>query len=86
MDWYSRKGLSWRLSNTLAVDACVEALQESLRTYGTPQIFNTDQGAQFTSPDFTGMLQAHGIAISMDNQRTLARQRVYRTAVEEREV
>lgn len=68
MDWYSRKVLAWRLSNTLAVAPCVEALQEALGCYGTPEIFNSDQGSQFTSPEFTGVLQARGIAISMDGR------------------
>ena len=68
MDWYSRKVLTWRLSNTLAVDPCMEALQEARLTYGSPEIFNSDQGTQFTSPQFTGVLQAHQIAISMDGR------------------
>ena len=61
MDWYSRKVLSWRLSNTLESDFCVEALQEALHRYGRPEIFNTDQGAQFTSTAFTQVLKDHGI-------------------------
>ena len=68
MDWHSRKVLAWRLSNTLDTEFCVEALQEALRSFGPPEIFNTDQGSQFTSRDFTGMLQAHGIRISMDGK------------------
>ena len=68
MDWYSRKVLAWRLSNTLAADFCVAALQEALAKHGTPEIFNTDQGCQFTCPEFTGVLQAHQIAISMDGR------------------
>ena len=68
MDWYSRKVLAWRLSNTLTADFCVTALQEALATHGTPEIFNTDQGSQFTCPDFTGGLQDHHIAISMDGR------------------
>jgi len=68
MDWASRKVLSWRLSNTLESDFCVDALEEALRGYGTPEIFNTDQGAQFTSEDFTEGLQDRGIRISMDGK------------------
>ena len=65
MDWYSRKVLSWRLSNTMDVGFCCEALEEALFYYGTPEIFNTDQGSQFTSEAFTGMLKENGILISM---------------------
>lgn len=68
IDWHSRAILSWRLSNTMTVDFCVEALEEALRHYGTPEYFNTDQGAQFTSPDFTGVLKREGITISMDGK------------------
>ena len=68
IDWYSRAILSWRLSNTLTVEFCAEALEEALRQHGAPEIFNTDQGAQFTSPDFTGILKREGIAISMDGK------------------
>ena len=68
MDWYSRKILSWRLSNTLETDFCVEALQEALSRYGRPEIFNTDQGSQFTSDAFTETLKAHNVAISMDGR------------------
>ncbi len=68
MDWYSRKVLAWRLSNTLDSDFCVEALEEALATHGTPAIFNTDQGCQFTSEAFTGVLQEAGITISMDGK------------------
>ncbi len=68
MDWASRKVLAWRTSNTLTTDFCVEALQEALTKYGTPEFFNTDQGAQFTSDDFTGVLQSRGIKISMDGR------------------
>lgn len=68
MDWYSRKVLSWRVSNTMDADFCVEALEEAIRRYGTPEIFNTDQGAQFTSDAFTGALKAAGIRISMDGK------------------
>jgi putative transposase len=68
MDWHSRKVLSWRLSNTMETDFCVEALEEAIRRYGTPEIFNTDQGAQFTSDDYTGLLKKHHIDISMDGR------------------
>jgi putative transposase len=68
MDWHSRKVLAWRLSNTLDTEFWVEALQEALRRFGPPEIFNTDQGSQFTSRDFTGVRQAHGIRISMDGK------------------
>ncbi len=67
MDWYSRYVLAWRLSNTLEADFCVEALEEALRT-GVPEIFNTDQGAQFTSQTFTGLLEQHGVRVSMDGK------------------
>jgi putative transposase len=68
IDWHSRAVLSWRLSNTMTVDFCVEALEEALRHHGPPELFNTDQGAQFTSPDFTGVLKREGITISMDGK------------------
>ena len=66
LDWASRRVLAWRLSNTLTTDFCLEAVQEALARYGTPEIFNTDQGCQFTSLEFTGLLKVHGIQISMD--------------------
>ena len=69
MDWHSRKILSWRLSNTMEVDFCVEALQEAIKRYGCPEIFNTDQGAQFTSEAFTKVLKDNNITISMDGRR-----------------
>ena len=68
MDWYSRRVLAWRLSTTLDTEACVEALEDALERYGAPAIFNTDQGAQYTSEAFTTILQAHGITISMDGK------------------
>lgn len=68
LDWYSRAVLSWRLSNSLTVEFCVEALEEALRHHDRPEIFNTDQGAQFTSPDFTAVLRREKIAISMDGK------------------
>jgi len=68
MDWVSRRVLAWRLSNTLTTDFCLEAVREALARWGRPAIFNTDQGSQFTSGEFTGLLQANGIAISMDGK------------------
>ena len=68
LDWASRRVLAWRLSNTLTTDFCLEAVQDALANYGTPEIFNTDQGCQFTSQEFTGLLNAHGIQISMDGK------------------
>ena len=68
MDWHSRKVLSWRLSNTLDTEFCVAALREALHHYGTPEIFNTDQGCQFTSEAFTQVLKDAGIRISMDGK------------------
>jgi putative transposase len=65
MDWATRKVLSWRVSNTMDVEFCLEALEEALARFGKPEIFNTDQGSQFTSPRFTGVLQEAGIRISM---------------------
>ena len=68
MDWHSRKVLSWRLSNTMDTDFCVAALEEALAKYGKPDIFNTDQGSQFTSFAFTNVLRENGIRISMDGR------------------
>jgi len=68
MDWHSRKVLSWELSNTMEADFCVSALERAIRRYGTPEIFNTDQGSQFTSEAFTGVLKQHEIKISMDGK------------------
>ena len=68
MDWATRHVLAWRLSNTMDARFCVEALDEALARYGKPEIFNTDQGSQFTSLDFTGALKARGVAISMDGR------------------
>ena len=95
MDWYSRKVLSWRTSNTLDAEFCVAALHEALRKYGTPEIFNTDQGCQFTGEDFTVVLKDTGIRISMDGKgrwvdnvfierlwRSLKYEEVYLTAYE----
>src|SRR3954462_2625063 len=68
MDWASRRVLSWRLSNTMDAEFCVDALEDALARHGRPEIFYTDQGSQFTSAAFTGLLAAHGIAISMDGK------------------
>jgi len=68
LDWYSRRVLAWRLSNTLETSFCVEALHEALARYGGPEIFNTDQGSQFTSEEFTSVLLDRGIKISMDGK------------------
>lgn len=68
MDWFSRKVLSWKLSNTLDTSFCIEALNEAIERYGCPEIFNTDQGSQFTSEEFTSVLKTHEIGISMDGK------------------
>ena len=68
MDWASRKVLAWRLSNTLDASFCTEALEEAIRKYGVPEIFNTDQGSQFTSEAFLNILTTNGIRISMDSR------------------
>src|SRR5712671_129833 len=68
MDWHSRAVLAWQLSNTLGADFCVEALEEALAHYGNPEIFNTDQGCQFTGTDFVSVLERCAITISMDGK------------------
>ena len=68
IDWYARRVLAWRISNTLEAGFCVDCLEEALRTHGRPEVFNTDQGSQFTSEAFTGVLRRAGIAISMDGR------------------
>jgi putative transposase len=68
MDWFSRRVLAWRLSTDLDAGFCVEALREALDRYGSPEIFNTDQGVQFTSTAFTGVLVASDVRISMDGK------------------
>ena len=68
IDWYSRKVLSWRLSNTMDAGFCVDCLEDAIRAYGTPEIFNSDQGSQFTSDVFTGILIENDIKISMDGR------------------
>jgi len=68
IDWFSRKVLAWRISITMDTAFCIEAVEESLARYGKPDIFNTDQGSQFTSSDFTGLLLGEDIKISMDGR------------------
>jgi putative transposase len=68
LDWATRRVLAWRLSNTLTADFCVDAVQEAIHRHGCPDIFNTDQGSQFTGEAFTGLLKAHSIRISMDGK------------------
>ena len=68
VDWFSRRVLAWRLSITMEVGFCLEAVEEALAKHGGPEIFNTDQGSQFTSTEFTGLLLKHAIAISMDGK------------------
>ena len=68
VDWFSRRVLAWRLSITMEVDFCLEAVEEALARHGRPEIFNTDQGSQFTSAAFTGLLLENDIAISMDGR------------------
>lgn len=68
MDWFSRRVLAWRLSNTMDADFCIEAPQEAMARFGPPTIFNTDQGSQFTSPLFTEVLMEAGVRISMDGR------------------
>jgi putative transposase len=68
MDWASRKVLAWRLSNTMDTEFCIEALEEALYKYGKPEVFNSDQGSQFTSPRFTRVLKDADVKISMDGK------------------
>jgi putative transposase len=68
LDWFSRRVLSWRISNSMTADFCVEALQEAISRYGAPEIFNTDQGSQFTAASFIDVLQRNKIRISMDGR------------------
>lgn len=83
MDWHSRKTLSFRVSNTLESEFCTETLEEALRRYGKPEIFNTDQRSQFTSRGFGGALEPHGIQVGMDGrgrvQDNIFIQRLWRT-------
>ena len=68
IDWYSRRVLAWRISNSMDVSFCVDCLEDALRHHGKPEIFNSDQGSQFTSDAFTGVLKREGVAISMDGR------------------
>ena len=68
LDWATRRVLAWRLSNSMTVNFCLEAVEAAIRDYGTPEILNTDQGSQFTDTDFVGLVQQHGIQISMDGK------------------
>jgi len=68
IDWFSRRVLSWRMSISMETSFCIDAVEEALHRYGKPEIFNTDQGSQFTSEAFTGLLKANDIAISMDGK------------------
>src|ERR1700741_4162561 len=86
MDWVSRAVLAWRLSNPLDADFCVEALEEALSRYGRPEIFNTDQGSQFTSDDFTGTLKRDGVTISMDGKGPVHGQHLRRAAVAQSQI
>jgi putative transposase len=68
IDWYSRRVLSWRISNSMDASFCVDCLEDALRAHGRPEVFNSDQGAQFTSTAFTGVLMREGVTISMDGR------------------
>ena len=68
IDWYSRRVLGWRISNSMEATFCVDCLEEAIRAHGKPEIFNSDQGSQFTSDAFTGVLQREGVVISMDGR------------------
>jgi len=68
LDWFSRRALSWRVSITMEADFCIEAVEEAMARHGKPDIFNTDQGSQFTGEAFTGLLLRNGIAVSMDGK------------------
>ena len=68
VDWFTRRVLSWKISTTMDVHFCLEAVEEAIANYGTPEIMNTDQGSQFTSQAFTGLLKENGIRISMDGR------------------
>lgn len=68
LDWYSRRVLAWRLSNTLTTDFCLEGVEEAIARFGRPEIFNTDQGSQFTSAEFIALLKTNGIQVSMDGK------------------
>ena len=68
LDWATRRVLAWRLSNTMTVDFCLDALDSAIRDFGLPEILNTDQGSQFTGTAFVGMVQSHGLQLSMDGK------------------
>jgi len=68
MDWASRRVLAWRLSNSMDAEFCIEALEEAMARHGRPEIFNTDQGSQFTTPRFTDLLTEAGVKVSMDGK------------------
>ena len=68
LDWATRRVLDWRLSNSMTADFCIEGVEAAIRDYGTPEIFNTDQGSQFTDKDFVGLLEKHSIQICMDGK------------------
>ena len=68
LDWATRRVLSWRLSNSMTTDFCIEAVEDAVHRHGKPGIFNTDQGSQFTSAEFVGLIQGHGIQVSMDGK------------------
>ncbi len=68
IDWYSRRVLAWRESISMDTEFCTDAVEEAITRYGTPEIFNTDKGSQFTSAAFTGLLADHGVRISMDGK------------------
>ena len=68
LDWATRRVLAWRLSNSMTVDFCLDALEAAIRDYGPPGILNTDKGSQFTDTAFVGLVQAHGIRLSMDGR------------------
>ena len=86
LDWFSRRVLSWRLSITMDAAFCVGTLEDALARHGKPDIFNTDQGSQFTGAAFTGALANNSIAISNGRQRRLAGQRVRRAAMAQRQI
>ena len=86
LDWFSRRVLSWRVSITMEAAFCVETLEEALARHGKPEIFNTDQGSQFTGAAFTGVLIKNGIADQHGRQGRLARQRLRRAAVAQRQI
>ena len=86
MDWFSRRVLAWRLSITMEAEFCVEALEEALARHGRPEIFNTDQGSQFTSADFTGVLIRQRHRDQHGRQGALAGQHLRRAAVAQPEI